>query len=137
MEKILEQAKELGRAIQADERFLKLKAASEAADADGDLQKMIGEFNLKRMAISEEAAKPAEEQSLEKQQELNKEIQTLYMQIMQMPAMQAYEMAKTEMDKLANGVMTILNMSMQGVDPDTYEEGQGCSGNCGSCGGCH
>ena len=137
MEKILEQAKELGREIQKDERFLKLKAAGEAADADGELQGLIGEFNLKRMAINEEAAKDPSEQSMEKQRELNGEIQKIYTQIMQNPHMQAYEIAKNELDKITNGVMAILNMSMQGIDPDTYEESQGCSGNCGTCGGCH
>lgn len=137
MEKILEQAKELGREIQKDQRFLALKAAGEAADADGDLQALIGEFNLKRMAINEEAAKDPSERSMEKQKELNMEIQKIYTEIMQNPHMQAYEIAKNELDKITNGVMAILNMSVQGLDPDTYEESQGCSGNCGSCGGCH
>ena len=33
MEKLLEQAKELGYALQSDERFMKMKAAQDAADA--------------------------------------------------------------------------------------------------------
>ena len=51
--------------------------------------------------------------------------------------MQAYNDAKTALDKLTRGMMAILNMAAQGLDPDTYEESEGCSGNCGSCSGCH
>lgn len=137
MEKLLEQAKELGHALQADERFLKMKAAQEAADADNALQELIGEFNLKRMAINEEAMKEEADKDPEKQRELNVAIREIYAKIMENPSMQAYNEAKTEFDKVAQGVTAIINMAMQGLDPDTYEESQGCAGNCSACGGCH
>ncbi len=137
MEKLLEQAKALGHALQADERFLKMKAAQEAADADGNLQELIGEFNLKRMAINEEAMKEEADKDPEKQRELNVAIREIYTKIMENPSMQAYNEAKTEFDKVAQGVTAIINMAMQGLDPDTYEESQGCAGDCSACGGCH
>lgn len=137
MEKLLEQAKELGHALQADERFITMKAAQDAADADADLQELIGEFNLKRMAINEEALKEDGEKDAEKQRELNVAIREIYAKIMENPSMVAYNEAKTEFDKVAQGVTAIINMAMQGLDPDTYEESQGCAGNCSACGGCH
>lgn len=137
MEKLLEQAKELGHALQADERFAKMQAAQLAADADAQLQELIGEFNLKRMAINEESLKEDGEKDAEKQRELNVAIREIYAKIMENPSMVAYNEAKTEFDKVAQGITAIINMAMQGLDPDTYEESQGCSGNCSACGGCH
>ncbi len=136
MEKILQMAKDLGHAMQAEGSFIKMKTAQDAADADGELQALIGEFNLKRMAINEEASK--EEQDAEKQKALNMEIREVYAKVMENPSMQAYNEAKTAFDQIARAVTTIINMSMQGLDPDTYDENAGCSGNCSSCGGgCH
>ncbi len=134
MERILEMAKELGHAIQQDERFIRLQAAQTAADEDAELQSLIGEFNLKRMAINSETAK--EEKDEEKLKELNKEIREVYARVMANPSMAAYNEAKTAMDKIINGIGAIVNMAAQGMNPDEYDE-HNCSGNCSSCGGCH
>ena len=136
MDQILEMAKELGRAIQQDERFVKVQAAQLRADSDADLQALIGEFNLKRMAINGETAKPEAEQDADKMKALNEELREVYGRVMENPSMVAYNEAKTEMDKILNGVGAIINMAAQGLDPDDYDEHQ-CSGNCSSCGGCH
>ncbi len=134
MERILEMAKELGHAIQQDERFIRLQAAQTAADEDAELQALIGEFNLKRMAINSETAK--EDKDEEKLKELNKEIREVYARVMANPSMAAYNEAKTAMDKIINGIGAIVNMAAQGMNPDEYDE-HNCSGNCSSCGGCH
>ncbi len=136
MEQILEMAKDLGRAIQQDERFVKVQAAQLQADNDAELQELIGEFNLKRMAINGESAKPEAEQDPEKMKQLNEELREVYGRVMANASMVAYNEAKTEMDKILNGVGAIINMAAQGMDPDEYEEHQ-CGGNCASCGGCH
>lgn len=133
MEKILQMAKDLGHAMQAEESFQKMQAAQAAADADGELQSLIGEFNLKRMSINEAATNGDEEKS----KKLNEEIRAVYAQIMDNPSMQAYNDAKTDFDQIARAVTAIINMSMQGMDPDSYDENAACSGNCASCGGCH
>ena len=52
---IIEMTRELGRALQNDERYIAMVAARQASDEDQALQEAIGEFNLKRMAISNEA----------------------------------------------------------------------------------
>ncbi len=134
MEHILEMAKELGHAIQQDERFIRLQAAQTAADEDAELQSLIGEFNLKRMAINSETAKDDKDE--EKLKELNKEIREVYARVMANPSMVAYNEAKTAVDKIINGIGAIVNMAAQGMNPDEYDE-HNCSGNCSSCGGCH
>lgn len=135
MEQLLEMAKDLGRVLQQDERFVKMQMAQARADEDEALQALIGEFNLKRMAINAESAK-GEEQDEEKLRTLNIEIREVYAKVMANESMAAYNEAKTEMDKVTNAIGAILNMAAQGLDPDDYEE-HSCSGNCGSCGGCH
>ena len=134
MEQILEMAKELGHALQQDERFIKLQAAQAAADADAELQGLIGEFNLKRMAINSETAK--EDKDEEKLKELNAEIREVYSRVMSNASMVAYNEAKTAVDKIINGIGAIVNMAAQGMNPDEYEE-HNCGGSCSSCGGCH
>ena len=136
MEKLLELAKELGHAIQADERFVRVQMAQAAADEDEALQALIGEFNLKRMAINAEAAK-GEAQDEAKMRTLNEELRAVYARVMANESMAAYNEAKTELDKVTNAIGAILNMAAQGLNPDDYDE-NACSGNCSSCGGsCH
>ena len=135
MEKLLEMAKELGHAIQADDRFVRVQMAQAAADEDEALQALIGEFNLKRMAINAEASKE-EGQDEAKMRTLNEELRAVYARVMANESMSAYNEAKTELDKVTNAIGAILNMAAQGLNPDEYDE-HSCSGNCSSCGGCH
>ena len=93
---IIKLTRELGAAIQQDERYLNLKKAKEAADADAALQQLIGDFNLKRMAINNEAMK--QDRSEEKLQALNTELRETYAQIMQNENMTAYNQAREALD---------------------------------------
>ncbi len=136
MEALLELAKDLGHEIQRDSRFIRTQMAQAKADEDKDLQDLIGEFNLKRMAINAESAKAEEEQDNEKLLKLNAEIREVYAKVMANDAMAEYQAAKAELDKVINGIGAIINMAAQGLDPDDYEE-HNCGGNCSSCGGCH
>ena len=51
---IIEAARQLGKAIQNDPRYLAFYAAKDANDADQALQEQIGQFNLLKMQIDEE-----------------------------------------------------------------------------------
>ncbi len=136
MDELMEMAREMGHAIQQDERFIRTQMAQAAADEDAELQELIGEFNLKRIALGNETSKKEEEKDPDKLKTLDGEIRALYASIMANPHMAAYNDAKTALDKLINDIGTILTMSAQGMDPDTVETG-GCSGNCAGCAGCH
>ncbi len=133
---IIELARELGREIQKDERYLALQVARQTSDEDQELQNLIGEFNLKRMAINNEAGKP--DRSDEKMKTLNEELRHCYAQIMMNPSMTAYNAAKEQMDALLQRVNAIISQSAEGGDPDTadYEESS-CGGDCSGCSGCH
>ncbi len=135
---ILELARKLGAAIQQDERFERYMSARRDNDGDEELQKMIGEFNLIRMALDK--AMSGEEQDDEKIMKCNNDMRELYGRIMLNPTMQAYNSAKSEMDALLQDIDSVLEQCASGADPETVEplhEHEGCTGHCDSCGGCH
>ena len=45
MDTIINMARDLGHALQGDERFIRAQMAQAAADEDAGLQELIGEFN--------------------------------------------------------------------------------------------
>ncbi len=132
---IITMARELGKAIQADERYLALQVAKQNSDDDAALQELIGEFNLKRLALSNEANK--EDRDEDKLQKLNLELREVYTHVMENDNMAAYNVAREEMDALLRRVNAIINQSAEGEDPETTDYAESCGGNCASCGGCH
>lgn len=136
MDTLLAMAIDLAVQLQADPRCEAVKAAAAAADADEALQNMISEFNLKRIAINTEESKPAEEQSAEKLRELNTELRSIYASVMANEHMMAYQSAQGELETLVNKMHLAINLAAQGQDPNQAAQ-EGCTGNCGTCGGCH
>ena len=131
---IIEMARALGKAIQQDERYIRLSVARDNNDNDEKLQEMIGKFNLKRVEVNQEAARPDKDQA--KLDALNESIRALYKEIMDNPNMVEFNAAKEEIDSLMNFVNQILVLSVNGQDPDTVEQSS-CTGSCASCAGCH
>jgi len=133
---IIQMARELGKEIQKDERYLNMQVAVQNTDKDAKLQDMIGQYNLKRMSIESEIQKPDRDQ--EKLQAYQQELNNLYEAIMKIPSMIAYNNAKVQMDALLRRVSAIIEQSASGADPETadYQE-HSCGGECGSCSGCH
>ena len=128
-------ARQMGHAIQDEKAYKDLNTAKTAADNDKELQDLIGEFNLKRMAINNEACK--EERDEEKLRTLNEEMRSLYSKIMSNENMIAYNNAKTELDTIMQRVMAIITQSAEGEDPDTTDFSPSCTHDCSTCGGCH
>lgn len=133
---IIEMTRNLGREIQKDERFLKMQLAIQNTDNDRGLQDLIGQYNLKRIAIDNEAQKQNRDEA--KVKAFSQELRGLYEQIMRNPAMGEYQKTKGDFDGLMNRVLAILQQSANGADPETadYEESS-CGGDCSSCAGCH
>ena len=127
-------ARELGKAIQADDRYIAYSLAKQANDEDEQLQSLIRAFELKRMELQMEIGKP--DRDNDKVQELNELIKSSYQKIMSNPKMMIYQAAKEGFDVLMNQVNTIISMSANGADPDAIDLEAACGGDCSTCGGC-
>ncbi|MBQ1537729.1 MAG: YlbF family regulator [Ruminococcus sp.] len=132
---IIEQARALGAAIQADERYINYNKIAAENDQDPEIQNKIGEFNMKRSQLNEEMRKDDKDADI--LTTLDKEIRELYDEIVALPKMVAYYAAKEELDKLVQSVNYIVTGSANGEDPATMPEtAPTCSGSCATCGGC-
>ncbi len=137
MEVLVEMAIDLACQLQGDERYLAVRAAQEEADKDEALQQLIGDFNIKRMAINTEETREDGERDVEKLRALNQELRDIYVSIMDNPHMIAYNTAKTTLDSLVGKIQAAISLAVQGQDPRMAAEESSCNGNCSSCAGCH
>lgn len=133
---VIEATRELGKAIQQDETYIKYSVCREKNDNDEQLQEMIKEFNLIHIQLNNEIAK-GDEKDDEKVAEYNAGLRECYDKVMKNENMAAFESAKRELDALINRVTGIIGLCVEGMDPETAEPSQGCSGSCDSCAGCH
>lgn len=129
--------RELGKEIQKDPRFGALKKAAAANDANEDLQKQMQELQLISLKYQQEMEK-GEEASHDRITELQGEYQSVYNDIMQTEEMQAYSVAASEMEKMAQYISGMIGLFFDGQDPETCEiPPQDCTHDCSTCGGCH
>lgn len=135
MDTLLAMAIDLATQLQADPRCEAVMAATKAADEDEALQSLISEFNLKRLAINTEESK--DEADPEKIRQLNQELRECYAAVMANEKMMAYNTAKGELDMLVNKIQFAINLAAQGQDPNLAAQESSCTGDCGTCGGCH
>lgn len=128
-------ARELGKLIQQDERYIAYNKAKEVNDKDEELQKLISEFEAKRYELNMEMSKT--DKNTEKLKELDGIIKNTYGEIMVNPSMAQFNKAKNAMDGLLAEINNVITASANGEDPETCpSKPGGCSGSCASCGGC-
>ena len=128
--------KKAAAAMQTDPRYLELDAARRENDMDQELQNLIGEFNLARLDLNNDASKM--ESDAARIEELNKRVNDLYGQIMASEGMVRYNTAKAECEAMVSYIDAIINTAMNGGDPMTVKQPEGgCTGSCSTCGGCH
>lgn len=135
---VIELTRQLGAAIQEDERYLAYKAAREANDADTQLNDLIGQINLVQLSYQNEAQK-GEAADQAKLESFGAEFEKLYREVMLNPNMAKFEQARGAVDEMMNEVTAILALCIDGQDPATCEpeHKHECGGECSSCGGCH
>ena len=134
---IIEITRQLGAAIQQDDRYLAFHEARRTNEADTDLNDLINKIQLIHMSYQHEAAK--DDANEEKLAAYDKEFSEVYQTVMANENMQKYEAARHAVDDMMNEITAILSLCVQGEDPKTCQpqEEHHCSGECGSCGGCH
>lgn len=134
---VIAKARELGAALQQDERYTKLMEVQKANEADNALNELIAKIQLVQMSFQHEAAK--EDKNEQKLEAYDKEFGEIYTQIMANPNMKAYEEARNEIEQLMQYINGIFALCLQGEDPATCEPHaeHDCGGECSSCSGCH
>lgn len=128
--------RELGKEIQADERFATLQNAAKANDADTQLQNDMQELQLISLKYQQEAEK-GEEASQERIGELQEQYQALYEKIMAGENMKVYSAAAANMEQMAQYISQMIGLFFDGQDPETCQISADCTHNCSTCGGCH
>lgn len=132
---IIELSRELGRKIQQEESYIAMQEANKACEEDEALQTLIGEFNLKKLALNEKISAP--EQDKDAVAALNTEMRKIYADIMVNENMIKLNESKAQFDTVINRVFAIVSNSANGEDPNTTDYQPSCSGSCSSCSGCH
>lgn len=127
--------RELGKEIQADPRFKALKEASDANDKDETLQKQMQELQLISLKYQQEATK-GEEADSDRIEELQKQYQDIYTEVMKLESMMNYSAAAAEMEQMAQYISGMIGLFFDGQDPETCEiPAADCTHNCSTCGG--
>ncbi len=136
---IIKLTRELGSAIQQDERYLNFAKARQENENDAELNELMAQIQMVQMNYQMEASK--ETPDSEKMKGYEEQFNDVYTKFMDSEKMQAYEAARAEIDALMNYVMQILGLCVNGADPATCEpeteHEHGCDGSCSSCSGCH
>lgn len=131
---IIEMTRELGKALQADDRYTAYMLAKQANDNDTVLQALINGFENMRLQLNEELAK--DDKNTDRIKELDEGIKSNYKQIMSNKNMIVFTAAQNSLESLVNNMNQIITMCANGEDPDTCQPSKGCSGSCATCGGC-
>lgn len=134
---LIKMTRELGAAIQQDERYLAFAKCRKDNEEDPELMGIMGQLQMLQLSFQHEQEK--DEPSEEQLQKINEEFEGVYAKFMAHEKMQKYEEARAEIDELMNNIMQILGLCVNGEDPMTCEpEHHHCDGDCSCCSSdCH
>lgn len=126
----------LAKKLQQDDRIVYLEQVKKKMDMDQELQELIKKFNLLQYEYRVEVVKENEKNE-EKLDKINKEMISVYSDIMANEFMMEYNECKNDVDQLTQLIQTIITAAINGGDPMIAQVPEGgCSGSCSSCSGC-
>lgn len=131
---VIELTRELGKAIQQDDRYIAYNLAKQVNDNDSELQSDIERFSQLRSDLSK--AMSEENKDGDKLQKIDEELKAVYQKIMSNKNMVIFNAAQQALEGLINNVNQIISLCANGEDPDTCQPSTGCTGSCSTCGGC-
>ena len=126
---IFELAAELGRALKADDKLVRLENAKKAYEGDTDLNKKMIEYEVQQKALQLEITRDERDTLLV--DNIQKRIDTLYREIMENPVFMELNDAQAEVNELMNAVNQTISFQITGELPSS------CTHDCSTCGGCH
>ena len=119
-------AAQLGKALKEDEKLVRLDNAKKAYEADGDLQKMMVEYEVQQKAMQYEITK--EERDTLLIDGIQKRINELYDAIMAHPVFVELNEAQADVNELMNAINNTITFEITGEMPS-------CTHDCSTCGG--
>ncbi|MCM1007202.1 MAG: YlbF family regulator [Ruminococcus flavefaciens] len=131
---VIELTRELGKAIQQDDRYIAYNLAKQVNDNDSELQADIERFSQLRDDLNK--AMCEENKDGDKLQKIDEELKAVYQKIMSNKNMLVFNAAQQALEGLINNVNQIISLCANGEDPDTCQPSTGCTGSCSTCGGC-
>ena len=123
---VFELAVELGKALKEDEKLVRLANAKKAYEADGDLQKMMVEYEVQQKALQVELTRDERDTLLI--DNVQRRINELYNSIMAHPVFVELNEAQSDVNELMNAVNNTITFEITGEVPS-------CTHDCSSCGG--
>ena len=134
MDKIIQLTRELGKALQQDDRYIAYTLAKQVNDEDAELQSEIAHFDELRAEMR--TVMSSENPDFDRINVIDKETQALYQKIMSNPHMMVFNATQKSSEELVSNINQIITMCANGQNPETCEVQKGCSGDCTACGGC-
>lgn len=132
---VIEMTRELGKALQQDDRFIAYTLAKQVNDNDKELQEDIEKFSKLREELNEVMSRKNPE--TEKLKEFDSDIKAVYQKIMSNQNMIVFTAAQKNLESLVTNINQIISLCANGEDPDTCQPPESnCTGSCATCGGC-
>ncbi len=134
MNEIIEMAQSLGQAIADSEEIKVFREMEKIYYEDEEAQRVMQEYEDSRAKMTVKAKETG--MTPENLALFQKEMKSSMDKLMANKTVKEYLEAKSNFNEIIKRVNAIISFCIQGEEQDLASEG-GCSGNCGSCGGCH
>lgn len=131
---IIDAARNVGKELQKDKRYIDFQKAMKNANDDEELQNNIKEFNLRKMSYEHLSKQDPENEKLKDEEA---EVDEIYNKIISNENMIKYDKARQAMQKMMNDIFSIVNQCAGAANPETCEPQEPCSGSCEGCKGCN
>lgn len=132
MEKVMECARQLGMAIVESDVFKNMQVSEAAAMGNEEVSKAMARFLELKQLIGDEMSKEDADPIL--LSDYGREMDEMQQKLNSMTVVEEMTASRQRFSEMMNQVNKILEFLITG---ETSTQGGGCSGNCGSCGGCH
>lgn len=134
MKEILDMAQNLGKAIAESEETKTFREMEKIFYEDSTAQELMKNYEAERANLTVKAKEM--EMTPENLKFFQEEMKKSMDKLMSNKTVREYLEAKSNFNSIITKVNSIISFCIQGEEQELASEG-GCSGNCGSCGGCH
>ena len=131
MDAVFQKTRELGQALMESEIYLRMKEAEDKAMQNEDAARTMGEYLEKRQQLQKLMQSDNPDPGAMKR--ISDEMDEAHDRLELMDDI----VALTEAREAFNSLIAQVNQVLQFIVTGNMEQPSGCSGNCGSCSGCH